>query len=116
MFPDDWIPIEWHKDFSSGYVWSDSLLFTNIQVAPITGAEIKVPRELSRFQHTTSFLGFGENIGSKEANFQILDWIISNPFQYGVNWACNMDVALRVINWIWTLRFFENNFFCISLN
>ncbi len=33
------------------------------------------------------------------------DWIARNPWGYGVNWACAMDVALRAVSWIWGFYF-----------
>ena len=100
--------IDWHKDFSSGYRWDKELHFSTILVAPEQGVEIKVPRELSRFQHICYLCQLGEQEGAIEFIAQVLDWIDDNTFQKGVNWACTMDVALRTVNWVWGLRFFEN--------
>lgn len=100
--------IDWHKDFSSGYSWGRDIDFSSIKVAPQDGAEIKVPRELSRFQHICYLPHLGQQEGAMEFIAQVLDWIDNNSFQKGVNWACTMDVALRAVSWVWGLRFFEN--------
>jgi uncharacterized heparinase superfamily protein len=34
---------------------------------------------------------------------QMKNWIDENPLMYSINWGCTMDVAIRTINWIWTL-------------
>lgn len=102
-------PIDWHRDFHSGYRWSPDLLFLDIKVAPLSGADIKVPRELSRFQHVGA-LAYGDpERSSLEFLLQVTDWIVANPYGRGVNWACSMDIALRAINWIWGLRFFQTS-------
>ena len=44
-------PINWHSDFKSGYCWDDQLLYLDIPLVPHAKADIKIPRELSRFQH-----------------------------------------------------------------
>ena len=31
------------------------------------------------------------------------NWIDENPLMYSINWGCTMDVAIRAVNWIWTL-------------
>ncbi len=74
--------------------------------------DIKVPWELSRFQHIF-MLGkaYQINQDNKYADAfqnQISDWIEQNPYMTGVNWVCPMDVAIRAINWIWGFYFFKD--------
>lgn len=107
-FAQSYIPIDWHSDFSSNYSWSKSEPFQTVKVGPENGVEIKIPRELSRFQHIYTVNQSDEKQGVLEFLAQTLDWIESNPFQRGVNWACTMDVALRALNWIWCLRYYQN--------
>lgn len=98
--------IDWHKDFKSGYVWEESQFYLDVKVAPELGVEIKIPRELSRFQHIGLLASGSLSESSHEFILEVIDWIVSNPYGYGVNWGCTMDVALRAINWIWGFRFF----------
>lgn len=100
-------PIDWHKDFKSGYRWSETEFYLNVRVASAAGADIKTPRELSRFQHIGAMAKGPTEEASEEFVLQVLDWIVANPYGYGVNWACTMDVGLRAINWIWGMRFFQ---------
>jgi len=77
------------------------------------GSDIKVPWELSRFQHLPT-LGkaywlTGDEKYAEEFVSEINNWIESNPPQYGANWACTMDVAIRAVNWLWGLYFFEDS-------
>ena len=104
---DSYIPIDWHQDFHSHYRWPPHLFFQDVKMAPFPGVEIKVPRELSRFQHVGALAYGDQKRSSIEFMLQATDWIVSNPYGLGVNWASSMDVALRAINWIWGLRFFE---------
>lgn len=107
-FANSYIPIDWHSDFSSNYSWRRDEPFEKVKVGPEKGVEIKIPRELSRFQHIYTVNQIDEEQGALEFLSQALDWIESNPFQLGVNWACTMDVALRALNWIWCLRYYQN--------
>lgn len=100
-------PIDWHKDFKSGYRWSDTRLYLDIPLTPIAGVDIKVPRELSRFQHIGDMLCSDSQQAANEFCLQVIDWISANPLRKGVNWACTMDVAIRAVNWIWGITFFQ---------
>jgi hypothetical protein len=100
-------PINWHCDFKSGYIWDDKLLYLDIPLLPNKKADIKIPRELSRFQHIGEIFFADRRKASDEFFMQIADWINSNPIRKGVNWACTMDVSIRAVNWIWGIRFFE---------
>jgi hypothetical protein len=103
--------INWHKDFRSGFEWNANSFYTNIKVAEQADADIKIPRELSRFNHI-GLLVLGEKVlgksGSNEFILQVMDWISHNKFGHGVNWACAMDVGLRAINWIWGVSLFRD--------
>jgi hypothetical protein len=103
----DYRPIDWHRDVASGYRWNPDDYYLDVRIAPVPGAEIKIPRELSRFQHLPVFGCSDRGEDHVEAILQMLDWIASNPVRRGVNWASTMDVAIRAVNWIWALRFFE---------
>jgi len=102
--------VDWHVDFKSGFRWDPDIRYSNPAGGRFPGADIKVPWELSRF-HQAAALGLSANIDKdqdkkndhwgKEFVFQVTDWIISNPYPCGVNWASTMDVAIRAINWLW---------------
>src|SRR5205085_4759200 len=72
---------------------------------PYGVAEVKVPWELSRFQHLPT-LGIayrltGDDKYLRTITSQIDDWLTANRYGYGINWACTMDVAIRAVNWLW---------------
>lgn len=92
--------IQWHRDFRSGFTFPGDCLCMDV---PITvnhdGADIKVPWELSRFQHVFDFIWAEDDRYSRVFLNQWNDWVETNPVARGVNWACTMDVALRAISW-----------------
>jgi hypothetical protein len=47
----NYVPIDWHLDFKSGYRWQEDVWYRDIQYGYKTGVDIKVPWELSRMQH-----------------------------------------------------------------
>jgi len=108
-------PIDWHVDFKSGYIWDKKTWYRKIEYGNKTGVDIKVPWELSRFQHLVAlgqaYAITGDEKYSLEYIYEVIDWIENNPPQLGVNWVCTMDVAIRAANWILSLSFFKNSKF-----
>jgi hypothetical protein len=97
--------IDWHRDFKSGYRWSAAIHFTRVPIyVNHPGADIKIPWELSRFQHA-GVLGLAWRLTRNQDYAQcfkqhVNSWIKDNPVDQGVNWVCSMDVAIRAVNWI----------------
>jgi uncharacterized heparinase superfamily protein len=106
--------IDWHSDFKTNHSWNSRQYYAFIRPAPYPGGyDIKIPWELSRCQHF-AWLGqaywFTKNEKyAKEFLNQVSHWIQANPPEWGVNWACPMDVALRAVNWLWGYYFFKDS-------
>jgi len=104
-------PIDWQIDFKSGFRWSAQTWYRDVAIyGNPRGADVKLPWELARCQHLPQ-LALAYSIArdgdprsaqawSREFRNQILDFVAANPPRYGVNWACTMDVAIRVSNWV----------------
>lgn len=117
---DTYDPIDWHLDFKSGYRWNQGTWYRDNPYGRKPGVDIKVPWELSRFQHT-AWMGLSATLAGMHDNpvrwkgigeewaLQVLDWIVSNPVRYGVNWRSAMDVSIRAVNWIWGLAIFRGH-------
>jgi hypothetical protein len=115
-------PIDWQLDFKSGYRWTERDWYQKVRFAQRghkPGVDIKVPWELSRMQHLPLLAyayaaalrgtpGFEPpQAYSQEFRNEILDFIATNPPRFGVNWACTMDVAIRVANWLISYDMFQ---------
>jgi hypothetical protein len=103
--------IDWQLDFRSGYRWNGALWHKDIEYGTTPGADIKMPWELGRMQHLIIFsyayilAGTDKSFGDKqvystEFENQVMDFIASNPPEFGVQWITSMDVAIRAINWL----------------
>jgi hypothetical protein len=106
-------PIDWHADFISGYRWNPGTFYRNIPVGHRRGVDIKVPWELSRFQHLICLgqaycLTEDKKYADEFVN-QIRDWIKQNRVGFGVNWRCTMDAAIRAANWLAAQEFFAES-------
>lgn len=105
--------IGWHTDFKSGAKWNCQVIYTDVEIIKGNGSDIKVPWELSRFQHLPTlgkayWLTKDEKY-AREFVIQINDWLDNNSPQYGVNWTCTMDIAIRAVNWVWGYYFFKDS-------
>jgi len=105
--------IDWHRDFKSGHQWNPRDFHRDIQYGHADGADIKVPWELSRFQHLNAlgqaYVLTGSRAYAAEFVSQVQDWIRSNPVGFGVNWKCTMDAAIRAANWLTAAEHFRAN-------
>ncbi len=100
--------IDWMLDYRSGYRWSAAAWYSDsLDYVSTEGADIKLPWELSRCHHMpilalacfwTRDTKYGDEVLT-----QIEDWIASNGYCRGPNWACTMDVAIRLANWLITI-------------
>src|SRR3954453_14265489 len=95
--------IDWQLDFKSGRRWP----LPHISRVPIVfpdGSDIKVPWELSRFQHlpllAAAWRLTGERRYLQEIGEQVDAFVLDNPVEFGACWACTMDVAIRAANWV----------------
>jgi hypothetical protein len=104
----DYQPIDWQRDFKSGYRWSEKVWATRLAFGCQPGSDVKVPWELSRMQHQPQMALRAAALGVKDAEAQRLvrdirnqwlDFIATNPPGFGVNWICPMDIAIRGANY-----------------
>jgi len=109
--------IKWNEDFKTGFAWENKFYKKIERVNLNNSADVKIPWELSRFQHIPT-LGQAYFLTNNlkyalEFKGQIEDWIKKNPVEMSVNWTCTMDVAIRACNWILGYYFFKN---CPKIN
>lgn len=108
VFPKE---INWHIDFKSGFEWPKGTFYLEyLQVDLTNDADVKLPRELSRFHHLL-ILGQAYLLSKNEKYafefvLQIKHWIKENPLMFSINWGCAMDVSIRSANWIYALNMF----------
>lgn len=113
LLQDHYQPIDWQLDFKSGFRWREDCWYRDIAITTGSpGADIKVPWELARCQHLPQLaLAYGlarartpgfrdEDAYLHEFRNQVIDFIAANPPRFGANWACPMDIGIRIANWL----------------
>ncbi len=110
MIGADYRPIDWQRDFKSGFRWSERRLSGTVRYGHEPGVDIKVPWELARLQHLAHFAwayalaregrpGFRvPSVYVDAFRNQALDFVAANPPGFGVNWVSAMEVAIRGAN------------------
>ena len=104
--------IDWHTDFKSGHSWPADRWHGCLDLGYFDrGYDVKVPWELSRFQHLSSLARAHAHTRSPayQVEFcrQVESWLAHNPPGMGVNWACTMEVAIRAANLLWAWAYFS---------
>ncbi len=101
--------IEWKSDLRFGVSWNDYYL--NINCAGLgKPSDMRISWELSRFQHFISlgraYWYTGDEKYAREFVRQLQSWWEANPLEWGSNWTCAMEAAMRAISWIRAYYFF----------
>jgi uncharacterized heparinase superfamily protein len=104
-------PVDWHCDFKTGHRWQPaycrSIEYTNLD----SPSDVKVPWEISRLQWLMpagqAYLLTGEERYAECARDILLEWIEGNPYAHSVNWACTMEVAVRILTFTWLFHVFN---------
>lgn len=110
----DYVPIDWQKDYKTGYRWSAFAWYRPITIARKAGADIKVPWELSRLEHFPQMAVLYKKFPKRQKIIldefmnQCADFISQNPIRRGVNWMCTMDIGIRTANMVIAYWMFES--------
>lgn len=105
--------IDWHKDYKSGFSWPP-MYFRSIDYNnPDRPSDVKFPWEVSRMQWLIpagqAYLLSGDEKYAVAVKDILSDWIDANPYAHSVNWACTMEVALRILSWTWFFHVFHKS-------
>ena len=102
--------VNWHLDPTINRDWS-LIHWSRID---IRGADrvgdVKLTWEMNRHQFFftlgRAYWFTGDQKYSQEFAGLMQSWIDANPPEIGVNWYSNLEIALRLISWIWAYHYF----------
>jgi uncharacterized heparinase superfamily protein len=98
-------PIDWHRDFKTGYKWPPQFWRSIDYTNPERPSDVKIPWELSRVQWLIpcgqAYLLTGDERFALGARDVLDEWIDANPYAQSVNWAVTMEAAIRIFTWSW---------------
>ena len=105
--------IDWLKDYKTGIRWPLAYMRDIDYRNPERPSDVKFPWELSRMQWLIpagqAYLLTGDERYAELVKTLLEDWIIANPYAHSVNWACTMEVALRIMVWTWFFKVFNGS-------
>ncbi len=101
-------PIDWHLEATSGKRTGLDHWSRMTDLDPEVAGDDKVTWELNRHQHFVTFgqawrLTGGERYVEAFVN-QASAWMDANPPKRGINWASSLELAFRIISWLWAWR------------
>ena len=104
-------PLDWTADFKNGVTWPVSF-FRDVHVQDAgRRSDIKIPWELSRLQWLApvaqAYLIDGDEKYAEFARDVLENWMASNPYARGPNWAVTMEPAMRIFTWTWLFHVFQ---------
>lgn len=94
--------LDWRASFPSGPQWQGSYSF-DLDIHGRDGRDVRFTWELSRHRHLATlaaawFLTRQERF-AKALTEHLREWIKTNPFLRGPNWASALEVAMRATAW-----------------
>jgi hypothetical protein len=99
-------PINWHKDYVSGYTWPRLSHWRLKRTDLPSGVDARFAWELSRCHHWTHLAAARRDwqTASDELVEQFRDFVAANPAGVGITYGRARDVAIRSVNWLAAFR------------
>ncbi|MFN8545800.1 MAG: heparinase II/III family protein [Candidatus Binatia bacterium] len=99
---------DWQADPEGGRLWPSTVMDDADAVRRV-GADVKFVWEVNRQQFVCTLARawtYGRDARHATAALgMVRTWIAQNPPPVGVNWASNLEVAIRSLSWTWALHF-----------
>ena len=112
--------VDWHRDYGNG-ISSESTVAKNINYRDFRAVgDCKYTWELNR-HHQFVILArahcvFGDTRYASAIESDIQSWITANPPGFGMNWRSPLELAIRLINWVWALDLIKDYDVSASMN
>jgi len=105
--------INWHRNPVTNVEWPRRFWADYDPVNDLACGDSKVIHELNRHQHLArlgkAYFLTGDERYASEAIAQIESWIAQNPEGMGINWQSSLEIAIRVLSWLWTIFFLQSS-------
>ena len=99
---------DWHADPERGALWSLAVLDDADAVRRVR-ADVKFVWEVNRHQFLVTvaraYAYTGDERYAQACVRIVRSWLAANPRGLGVNWASNLEVAVRSLSWVWAIHF-----------
>ncbi len=98
--------VKWNYDYIGFFEWPEKLVWKEDYFNFPKGVDIKVPWEIARFHQgitlAKAYLLSGDEKFVEHFIFLLKNFNKNNKFCVGVNWVCTTEIAIRLINIVYT--------------
>lgn len=105
--------LPWKKDFINGVDITDKFFYNVPFLNKDCVGDSKVVWELNRLQFLVpvakAYFLFENPSYYQWLKATIIDWINTNVYPMGINWASSLELAFRVVTFDWVIRFCRNS-------
>ncbi len=106
-------PINWHLEPVSGRCAPVKHWSQVPYLDPLVAGDKKITWELNRHQFFVTlgqaYCLTGDERYTETFMAQVCSWMDANPPKQGIAWASSLELALRVISWVWALHLFAGS-------
>jgi len=106
-------PINWHKDHSAG-IYSSLNHITSVNYRDFANnGDCKLVWEPNRHHQIVvlarAYKVTGELKYAEAVIAQLTSWLDANPYGRGMNWRSPLELAIRLINWVWAIDLIKDS-------
>lgn len=102
--------IDWNKCYKTGRRWPQKYV-GKLHHEDSRYGFVRYVWELNRQSHLAvlakAYYLTGEERYAEEVLRQMESWIKQNPYLYTINWFSGLELGVRLINWVWALKFVQ---------
>lgn len=102
--------IDWNKCYKTGRRWPQKYV-GRLHHEDSRYGFVRYVWELNRQSHLAilakAYYLTGEEKYAEEVLQQIESWIRQNPYLHTINWFSGLELGVRLINWVWALKFVQ---------
>ncbi len=104
--------VDWHAEPLAGVRSDATQHWSQVDfLNPSIAGDKKVTWELNRHAYfltlARAYARTGDEVFARTFVAHLASWMDANPPKRGINWASNLEVAFRSINWLWSLYMFR---------
>ncbi len=100
-------PVDWNSEAESGRRAPMRFAAAIDYRDYLTVGDAKVVWEPNRHQHLVvlarAYRASGRPVYAQTVQRHLASWLQQSPFGYGMNWRSPLELAIRLINWVWAL-------------
>ncbi|HEX8546004.1 MAG TPA: heparinase II/III family protein [Cytophagaceae bacterium] len=103
---------DWHTNPENKFQYDASKHWADLHIDQSTQGDLKYIWEKSRFSYLYTIIRYDLHFKEDQSQFvlnEILSWITKNPVNSGPHYISSHEIAIRILNWIFTLHYYQKS-------